>query len=218
MRSITKLTIALLAVAVLVSVAIPVSAASGCSTGTQSASGFAALKAPSSKNYLEYNKLMYEVVKTRNNVKGYIANTTGIQGFATLPGVTVRKTMTHVTGRNWYITITISNIPAQVTRLNVIDYLFNLNDPSNFSRSPTVAFDGVIQWNNIPVPASRTVTLTFNAQQIYPGYVSDQGYVSFFTGTRIIPVDIEMTNLPVGFNRALTSMDTQNTPCTRADA
>jgi len=175
MRVVTKILIALLAVALLTAVFSPVSAKSDKAqspssqlSGPPSLSDFN-LKGPAEKN-LNYNKLVSELARIERLVVKYFEKR-GAQAAGTS---LVDKTLTRNLDGTWHITITVT-VPTGLTA-NVYDYLTNLVPiAGSFTPiQPDVVRDGYVEYDGL---SAGTHVLQFDAQQILPGFVADQVFV-----------------------------------------
>ena len=200
MRLIFKLSMLVLLATVLVALNVPTyaqTATTSSCTSTCPASAttwtntvpttcsLAKLIAPSSKNYTDKTKLMYEICKTKANVQNYFAKTFGIQTMQSPVGTSAFKTMTRNLNGTWHVTIHVT-VPTGL-RAVVTDYLFNLNPiPTSFNVRPAFRSGNYIEWHL----QSGSYALTFDARQIYPGSVGDQGFVYYYPrfGSNVVGV------------------------------
>lgn len=175
MKAISKILIALLAIALLMAFASPASAASNRiqSVGSQQNSlltDLHKLKAPLGNNYLNYNKLVNELARTDKKVTGFFER----NGVRVLGAGSVSKTLTRNADGTWHVTIYLT-VPTGLTA-NVYDYLTNLEPiPGSFTPiQPNIVNDGYIEYDGL---SAGSYVLQFNARQILPGFVADQVFV-----------------------------------------
>jgi hypothetical protein len=180
MRAITKILIALLAVALLMSVIPPVYAESynAQSTGSQqnsptSLSDLSKLNAPSGQNFLNFNKLVNELAKTERQVVKYFEKR-GAQAVGTS---LVDKTLTRNLDGTWHVTIYVT-VPAGLTA-NVYDYMTNLVPiAGTFTPiQPDVVRDGYVEYDGL---SAGSYVLQFDARQTLPGFVADQVFINAY--------------------------------------
>jgi len=209
MKLMYKLTMLMLLAVMLVAFNIPASAetastASAVTTSTcpycttwsktlPSTSTLSSLISPSYGNYKLKDKLLYEMTKTKNNVNNYLTTTFGAGTMQALSGAGASKTMSRYNNGTWHIVISVG-IPAGY-RAVVTDYLYNLLPiQSSFNPRPEYNVGNYIEWHIPATTFTRTVTLVFNARQVSPGFVGDQGYVYYYLGSRMWPADIVPSN------------------------
>ncbi len=176
MKAITKILIALIAVALLTAVISPASAASGrsLSTVSPSLSDLFNLKGLSGNNFKDFNKLVNELAKTeRKIVKSFEK-----QGALAVGTSLVDKKLTRNLDGTWHVTIQVT-VPTGLTA-NVYDYLTNIEPiPGSFTSNPPGIVPDIVRNNYVEYDglSAGSYVLEFDAQQILPGFVADQVFV-----------------------------------------
>lgn len=161
MRTIRRIIVAMLVIALLAAVITPVSAVTDMTN----------LNKNNDKDFKSLEKILKILEKINKKVTKFFEK----QGIVGSGGVPVYKTLILNPDGTWHVTI-YHTVPTDFTGF-ISDYLVNLEPvPGSFTPiQPSVVNDGYVEYDNLP---PGTYVLQFNATQPVSGYVADEVYAS----------------------------------------